>query len=412
MIKWFLVTIGFLISITSCASGGSVASGENLIESITQIASIVSDDPGVATTVVELEGATELDQEAHERETTGSIVSETSIWEPSLVPEINPLTGLLVQNPVTLHRRPILVKVENLPRSSRPQWGLSFADIVYEYHTEEGTTRFGAIFYSQNVEKVGPVRSGRIFDIHLIQMYKPIFVFGSAYVTVLDEYGKYDFVNRFVVEGPYTNPALFRYEPDGRNFLLANLHEMDTIIGFYGIDNSQPDLEGMTFDEIQPANGSTATQIFVRFSSAIYNRWDYEPESGRYLRFTDAENAYSPSDEAYEQLFDRLTGEPISTDNLVILMVENVAFAPNIYDILLSGDGKAFIARDGQIYDALWSRESPDDVLSLVREDGTPLPFKPGGTWFEVLSVPTNVEKNGDSWRFTFRVPDLWEDGS
>ena len=32
-----------------------------------------------------------------------------------------------------LNRRPILIKVENLPRKDRPQYGLSLADIVYEY---------------------------------------------------------------------------------------------------------------------------------------------------------------------------------------------------------------------------------------------------------------------------------------
>ncbi|MCJ7626453.1 MAG: DUF3048 domain-containing protein [Anaerolineaceae bacterium] len=412
MIKRLIVLIGFLMSVTSCASGDSTAAGETLIESITQMAANASNVSGSATVDVEIDDAAELNQETQETETTDPVTSVPPTRKPTIPPEINPLTGLLVENPVILHRRPILVKVENLPRRSRPQWGLSLADIVYEYHTEEGSTRFGALFYSQNAEKVGPVRSGRIFDIQLIQMYKSIFIFGGAFSTVMEEFGNYDFGDRFVIEGPYTDPALFRYEPDGRNYLLANLYEMDAVIGFYGIDNTLPDLEGMTFDETQPVNGLDADKIFVRFSSAIYNRWDYEPESGRYFRYSDADNAYSSSDEVYEQLFDRLTGEPIAADNLVILMVKNVPFAPNIYDILLSGQGEAFIARDGQIFDVLWSRENPEDILSLVREDGTPFPFKPGQTWFEVLSDPTNVEKQGDSWRFTFRMPELWDDGS
>src|ERR1035437_7075608 len=62
---------------------------------------------------------------------------------------VDPLTGLKVANPALLQRRPMLIKVSNLPRSVRPQWGLSFADIVFEYYTEEGSTRFAAIFYGQ-----------------------------------------------------------------------------------------------------------------------------------------------------------------------------------------------------------------------------------------------------------------------
>ena len=67
--------------------------------------------------------------------------------------DINPLTGLST-DPTFLDRRPILVKVSNLPRDVRPQSGLSRADIVYEYYTEEGTTRFIAIYYSQDAEQV------------------------------------------------------------------------------------------------------------------------------------------------------------------------------------------------------------------------------------------------------------------
>ncbi|HOG80006.1 MAG TPA: hypothetical protein PK454_09660, partial [Anaerolineaceae bacterium] len=42
--------------------------------------------------------------------------------------EINPLTGLAPQDPNLLNRRPIIIKVQNLPRYDRPQYGLSLAD--------------------------------------------------------------------------------------------------------------------------------------------------------------------------------------------------------------------------------------------------------------------------------------------
>ena len=90
-------------------------------------------------------------------------------------PGVNPLTGLEVKNPASLERRPIAVKVENLPREDRPQWGLSKADINYEYYTEEGTTRFIAIFYGNDAELVGPVRSARLFDLNIVPMYKSAF---------------------------------------------------------------------------------------------------------------------------------------------------------------------------------------------------------------------------------------------
>ena len=69
-------------------------------------------------------------------------------YGPSNFPaDVDPLTGLPVSDPSLLQRRPMLIKVSNLPRNVRPQWGLSLADVVFEYYTEEGSTRFAAIFY-------------------------------------------------------------------------------------------------------------------------------------------------------------------------------------------------------------------------------------------------------------------------
>lgn len=98
---------------------------------------------------------------------------------------INPLTGLAVADPAILERRPMVVKITNYPRSVRPQSGLSRADIVYEYYMERGIPRFIAIFYGQDAEYVGPVRSGRFFDEHIFKMYDGVFVFGSADIRIL-----------------------------------------------------------------------------------------------------------------------------------------------------------------------------------------------------------------------------------
>ena len=88
--------------------------------------------------------------------------------------DINPLTGLST-DPAILDRRPLLIKVSNLPRDVRPQSGLSRADIVYEYYTEEGTTRFIAIYYGQDAEQVGSIRSARFFDEHIIGNRRVVF---------------------------------------------------------------------------------------------------------------------------------------------------------------------------------------------------------------------------------------------
>ena len=128
---------------------------------------------------------------------------------------VNPLTGLEVEDPAILNRRPVVVKVENLPRNSRPQWGLSSADIVFEYYTEYGTTRFAAVYYGQNAEQIGPIRSGRWFDFNVIRMFKAVFVFGSAYDDLYSAFLSSEFGNRLVLErGASSCPTFCRVVPD------------------------------------------------------------------------------------------------------------------------------------------------------------------------------------------------------
>src|SRR5262245_48006235 len=97
---------------------------------------------------------------------------------PVMLPQpINPLTGLPASDAALLNRRALAIKVANYPRYIRPQSGLTLADQVFEYYIEGGLTRFIAIFYGNNSEWVGPVRSGRFFDENIQRMYQSYIVF-------------------------------------------------------------------------------------------------------------------------------------------------------------------------------------------------------------------------------------------
>ena len=122
---------------------------------------------------------------------------------PIFVPSTNtnPLTGLTVTNPELLARRPMVIKITQYPRYTRPQSGLSLADVVYEYYIEDKVTRFIAIFYGNDAEQVGPVRSGRFFDEHIARMYQAFFVFKYADPRVYDYFKESDLADYLVVPG-------------------------------------------------------------------------------------------------------------------------------------------------------------------------------------------------------------------
>ena len=323
-------------------------------------------------------------------------------YGPSNFPSaVDPLTGLLVADPALLARRPLLIKVSNLPRNNRPQWGLSLADLVFEYYTEEGGTRFAALFYGNNAGMVGPIRSGRFIDGQLVRGYKAVFAFGSAYIAEWDRFVNSDYANRLVVEGSGT--PLTRYDPNNANFLVVNTADLSAYATSKGID-AQQSLDGMSFKLAAPTAGQPVAQVFVRYSGVIYNRWDYDKATGKYLRFSDTTEDYNNDNEQYAQLTDRLTNKPIAFDNLVVLYVTHELYSPEIYDILLNGSGDGYAFRDGQAYQVKWQRNSTD-VVSLTNLDGSAFPFKPGSTCFEVVGINSIVQQSPQFWRFTHQMP-------
>jgi Protein of unknown function (DUF3048) N-terminal domain/Protein of unknown function (DUF3048) C-terminal domain len=383
-----LLTVFIFLSVLLAACGAAPSPAPTATSTSTEI-------PTITSTATTLPTATSTP--------APTLVYPQEGYGPANFPAgVDPLTGLQVTNPTLLDRRPMLIKVQNLPRNSRPQWGLSLADIVFEYYTEEGTTRFAALFYSNDAQMVGPIRSGRFIDGYIVRGYKAVFAFGSAYVAEMNRFLNSEYANRLVVEGSST--PLTRYDPNGFNYLMVNTADLSAYATKKGINGKQ-DLNGMVFNLTAPAGGQSATQVIVRYSGAIYNRWDYDPASGTYLRFSDSADANNGvAAEQYAQLTDRLTNKPITANNVVVLYVTHELYSPGIYDILLSGSGSAYAFRDGQVYQVTWQRNDTD-VVSLTNSDGTPFAFKPGNTWFEVIGFSSTVKQTDQSWRFTHQMP-------
>lgn len=335
---------------------------------------------------------------------------------------VNPLTGTAIDDFALLERRPMVVKVTNYPRSVRPQSGLSRADHVYEYYMERGVSRFIAVFYGQEAEKIGPVRSGRFFDEHVFRMYDGIFVFGSADQIVLDYFLSLEdhIVDSFVLENIteekkvcgklYGSTRLCRdLEIYGYNNMFTNTSGLTKYMEQDDL-NYRPDLSGLRFTPLTPPNGELGLNIFTRYSQFIYNQWDYSFEQGRYLRSEEIVGFRDPQQIILIPHFDKLTGEQISADNVVVLIVPH-EFVKNkttseIVNIILSGAGNAYVFRDGYSFPAIWVRPNESGVLNLFSLNGEVFPLKPGNTWFQVVSEQTLVESTAGEWEFEFQLPE------
>jgi hypothetical protein len=337
---------------------------------------------------------------------------------------INPLTGLPVPNPALLNRRPIAVKVTNYPRSMRPQSGLSMADLVFEYYMERGIPRFIAVFYGEDVEKVGPIRSARLFDEHVFRMYDSFFAFGYADPRVREYFFRLgdDITRRFVLEsdidedvrcGEGTYARLCRDpEIEGYNTMFGNTMAIRDYFERAYDNNIRPDLTGMHFSTHVPPSVSPATIVKLRYSPSIYNYWEYDPFTSRYLRWQETEGYEDITVETYEPIYDALTRERLSADNVVVLVVEHQYqvlhnTSDEVIGMNLNDRGKAYIYRDGFAYSAEWVRSGDGGVLRLLDMNGESFPLRPGQTWFQVVSEETVLEQNGQYWYFQFELPEV-----
>lgn len=337
-------------------------------------------------------------------------------YGPGNFPEnINPLTAQEINDPTILNRRPLSVKVQIFPRGQRPPMGIASADIVYDYYQNSGMTRFHAIFYGTDAEQVGPIRSGRLLDSHLVSMYNSILAFGSADSRILKRFYSSDFADRLVMEGHSNCPPMCRIDPNGFNYLVTNTHDLSVYANENKIDNNPQDLTGMYFHALPAQGGQPGLQISVRFSISAYTRWDYDSGSGRYLRFQDTQEAQAQEGEVLAAMTDRNTGEQVTASNVIVLFIPHkYAFGTRpglneIIDILLetASSGPALAFRDGLMYQIQWQRPNKNTILSLVFPDGTAYPLKPGNTWFEVVgqSSSTAPIADGSSWRIEFAIP-------
>ncbi len=326
-------------------------------------------------------------------------------------PNVNPLTGLPVEDAAMLDRRPISVKISNYPRGIRPQWGLSYADHVYEYYHEAGLTRFNAIFYSNDVEQFGPIRSGRLSDVDIINMYKAFFAFGSADYRVRQVLYSADFANRLSTATDYPCPPttlhpLCRIDQEHWDHLVGSTEMMRVHFEDLGVSNERQALDGLFFDPDLPVNGQPASSILVWFSQGSYHKWEYKPYNRKYYRYEDAEVAVQ-GEEQFIQSTDRLNKQPLTADNLILLLAEYQYYSvdPEIVEINFTKTGRAYIFREGQVFRVNWNRSSKEDLFSFTYEDGSLFPLKPGQTWFVVIGTTSQIDEEDGDWAFDFSIP-------
>jgi hypothetical protein len=292
------------------------------------------------------------------------------------------------------------------------QSGLSRADVAYEYYIgDDHLTRFIAVYYSQDAERAGPVRSGRYFDEYIMRMYHSALVFGHADKRVEDHLLESDLRPLlFEEQDSYFPPFWDSGSKNAETRLFVNTAG----VGIKLSDNSHQELRAALFASLlYPLALPAINRIYTHYSIYSYNYWEYDPAQQIYKRFSDASDATSfTQGEVYAPHIDNLTGEQVTADNIIVLVVPHIFHnefdrADAMIDISLNGSGDAYLFRDGRMIKATWVRDQVNQPIQLVDSDGKLVPMKKGITFYQVIDPESSIKQYDTNIEFLFSIPPL-----
>ena len=272
---------------------------------------------------------------------------------------------------------PAVVQIENAPEA-RPHAGLQKADIVYEYLTEGGITRFSAIYLNPSgQEKIEPVRSARLITLKLLTSYQAVLFYSGASDYVL---GK-------IYAGGYPN---FDEKADGGKY--------------YGRDSSRQAPHNLytTGDQLKAGVEKSAKRVTYELPAPgepagqgdPVKTFSFQQTYAHSVAYTydEASKAYTYRSETGPLVDTSNGGQPVKITNVVLVhaahhgmgYTEDVLGAEGI-DFDLAGTGPADVYTRGQHFAATWDLSTPDHPLKLLSAGGTPLTLPEGLTWIHVV---------------------------
>ncbi|NLD73477.1 MAG: DUF3048 domain-containing protein [Chloroflexi bacterium] len=336
-----------------------------------------SDNPGLA-------------QNANERPYGSSVRFEpefpdvSPVGEPPIHDEhTNPLSGVTVEDPDLLARRPILLRYGN-DRAARPHAGIAQAEVVMEDLMEAWwITRLTAVFLQEAPDRVGPVRSARPVNIEMTPALDGVFTFSGA------SNGMWGLLNASGLDLVYDGRDGDLFYRSGTKAPPHNLYtsipDIRERLEARGIERPAT-LRGLAFSEEVPPDGVPAGRVDVPLPPSSVVAWTWDPEVDAYRRWVQG-----------QPYTDEITGEQIACENVIVVyakhwmtdIVEDANGATAI-GLALRGGGRVQIFRDGLMYEGYWWREEREMLFQFIDAEGEPIPLKPGHSWIQF--VPTTYE--------------------
>lgn len=299
-------------------------------------------------------------------------------------------------------RRPLAVMIEN-HEESRPQSGLTSADVVYETVAEGGITRFMGVYLCNLSDiQVGPVRSARTYFLDWLSEYDALYahVGGANTSGPANALGQIiDYKIRDLNQFNIGFPVFWRdYQRLGRP--VATEHTMySTTQKLWEIGAKRgwtaSDSAGLRWDAkftkwkfADDVKGGSTNAVEVNFwesQSAYKVNWFFDPTCKCYKR-----------QNAGQDHTDLNNKKQISPKNVVIRFMKetraNDGYEGNAHLIYGNkGQGKALILQNGNVILGQWVKVNRLAREKFLDETGKEISFLRGQIWLETVPEGSKV---------------------
>ena len=301
----------------------------------------------------------------------------------------NPLTG----QPLEVARsalRPVIVCINN-DIAARPQFGISQADVMYEFLMEGlSLTRFSAVYYGADSEEIGPIRSARLFNYYLGALYDAGLLCSGASDGVRYQLKNNNQLFPYLdldLDDPESTLYARSIGNDYRTRLRTSSEMLRLWLADWAVERA-PSIQGFTFGGPAPG-GASANSIRIPYPSVTASQvaYRYDAGSGRYLRSLGG---------AVHR--DSNSGQQIAVENVIVQYMPHtpVNIVEDTYgnlSLLVNpfGAGKAIIFRDGLAYEGTWRNDRSGELPRFYAADGVEIPLKAGRSWISIVPLSYGI---------------------
>lgn len=386
----------------------------------------------ILCTVAALSACAMLFAACKKTDTTSQPESQSSqpeqVVEPTPTPEpynANVLTGEPKGEDYPEGQRITAVMVNNIT-VARPQRGLSKAEMLFEIKVEGGITRFMPLFVDYNdIEEIGPVRSGRDQFFQLILPWQALYIHEgeSVFMTEYAKNYEYGLLNNTDAANGYRDYDRVNWQGLSYGNGLGKEHTMYTsgeniakYISDLDVDMNRT-YNSTFFNFVDYRDENPVRDLTNSPDSAYSDKYGPVVQDGEYVAITHSASyktrflydeatttykmqQYYSTDGSWRDTIDEEYDEQLAFTNLVILYTDFEAYpgdSHDIQDVEYGNGGIGYYCYGGKCEKIYWQKGTPLEALRLyyLTEDGQcsdeQLPVNIGKSYVTIVDVDEAV---------------------